>query len=61
MCIANIALEQGIANGTQGIVEDFVGVDNAPLIRFNNGMVKTLLDIVGNQKIILRLALNNIQ
>ena len=42
MCIANIALEQGIANGTQGIVEDFVGVDNAPLIRFNNGTVKTL-------------------
>ena len=42
MCIANIALEQGIANGTQGIVEDFVGVDNSPLIRFNNGTVKTL-------------------
>jgi hypothetical protein len=42
MCIANIALDQGIANGTQGIVEDFVGVDNAPLIRFNNGTVKTL-------------------
>ena len=42
MCIANIALEQGIANGTQGIVEDFVGVDNAPLIRFNNRTMKTL-------------------
>lgn len=42
MCIANIALEQGIANGTQGIVEDFVGVDSAPLIRFNNGTMKTL-------------------
>ena len=43
MCIANIALEQGVANGTQGIVEDFVGVDNAPLIRFfNNGTVKPL-------------------
>lgn len=42
MCIANIALEQGIANGTQGIVEDFVGIDNAPLIRFNNGTVKTI-------------------
>ena len=42
MCIANIALEQGVANGTQGIVEDFVGIDNAPLIRFNNGTVKTL-------------------
>ena len=39
MCIANIDMESAepIVNGSQGIVVDFVGSGNLPLVLFNNG------------------------
>ena len=40
MCTANIDMENGICNGSQGTIIDFV--DNRPVIKFNIGITKTL-------------------
>ena len=42
MCIANIDNESAdpIVNGSQGIIVDFVG--NLPLVKFNNGVKRTI-------------------
>jgi len=40
MCTANIDMENGICNGSQGTIIDFI--ENRPVIKFNNGITKTL-------------------
>ena len=40
MCTANINLENGICNGSQGIILDFVG--NKPRVKFENGLILTM-------------------
>lgn len=40
MCNANIALESGICNGTQGTIMDFVGQN--PKVKFANGIVMVM-------------------
>ena len=40
MCIANIDMEAGIYNGSQGVIQEFVG--DSPVVRFYNGIVKTI-------------------
>jgi ATP-dependent DNA helicase PIF1 len=40
MCTANIDMENGICNGAQGTIIDFI--ENSPVIKFNNGITKTL-------------------
>ena len=40
MCTANIDMENGICNGSQGTIIDFI--ENSPVIKFNNGITKTL-------------------
>ena len=42
MFIANISIENGIVNGTQGIIHDFVGEDNQPRIKLTNGVIKRI-------------------
>jgi ATP-dependent DNA helicase PIF1 len=51
MCLVNLDVESGIANGSLGVIEDFVDVmseglisvkENVPLVRFSNGIVKTI-------------------
>ena len=37
MCLHNISVEDGICNGSQGIVVDFVGEADVPLVKFSNG------------------------
>lgn len=37
MCLHNISVENGICNGSQGVVVDFVGESNVPLVKFSNG------------------------
>ena len=39
MCTANIDMENGICNGSQGIIIDLVGQDKSPKIRFSNGVI----------------------
>jgi ATP-dependent DNA helicase PIF1 len=44
MCIVNIK-EEGVdilCNGSQGIVTGFCEITNAPIVRFNNGIIKTM-------------------
>ena len=41
MCTANIDMENGICNGSQGIVLDFAG-NGGPIIKFTNGIIKTM-------------------
>lgn len=38
MCNINLDMERKICNGSQGIVVDFVGPDNAPKVRFSNNV-----------------------
>ena len=40
MCTANIDLESGICNGSQGVIVDFFA--NDPVVRFSNGIKKTI-------------------
>jgi len=40
MCTANIDMDNGICNGSQGTIIDFI--ENRPVIKFNNGITKTL-------------------
>ena len=51
MCLVNLDVESGIANGSLGVIEDFVDMmseglisvkENVPLVRFANGIVKTI-------------------
>jgi ATP-dependent DNA helicase PIF1 len=51
MCLVNLDVESGLANGSMGVVEDFVHIDGTssfdddtmiPLVRFANGLVKPL-------------------
>ena len=52
MCLVNLDVESGIANGSIGVIEDFVMMmtdgspysfkENVPLVRFANGIVKTI-------------------
>ena len=42
MCTANIDMEHGICNGSQGIIIDLVGQDKSPKIRFVNGIVMVM-------------------
>jgi ATP-dependent DNA helicase PIF1 len=37
MCSANVDIENGICNGSQGIIIDFIGKDKLPKIHFANG------------------------
>ena len=39
MCTANIDMENGICNGSQGIIIDLTGKDKSPKIRFTNGVI----------------------
>ena len=41
MCTANIDMENGICNGSQGIILDFAS-NGAPIVKFVNGLTKTL-------------------
>jgi hypothetical protein len=41
MCIHNIAVDEGICNGSQGIIVDFIGKEgaaSAPIVLFTNGI-----------------------
>jgi ATP-dependent DNA helicase PIF1 len=38
MCVANVEMESGIVNGSQGIVQGFE--DGFPLVKFRNGLLK---------------------
>jgi ATP-dependent DNA helicase PIF1 len=42
MCTANLDMEHGICNGSQGIIIDLVGQDKSPKIRFVNGIVMVM-------------------
>lgn len=42
MCTANIDMENGICNGSQGIILELLGTDKIPKIRFINGTVMTM-------------------
>ena len=50
MCLVNLDVESGIANGSMGVIEDFVlpleessiYKEKIPLVRFANGIVKTM-------------------
>jgi len=42
MCTANVDMENGICNGSQGIILDLVGIDKSPKIRFANGFIMTM-------------------
>jgi len=42
MCTANIDMEHGICNGSQGIIIDLVGLDKSPKIRFTNGYIMVM-------------------
>jgi ATP-dependent DNA helicase PIF1 len=52
MCLVNLDVESGIANGSVGVIEDFVMMmadgsphstkENVPLVRFANGIVKMI-------------------
>jgi ATP-dependent DNA helicase PIF1 len=42
MCNANVAMESGICNGTQGIVVDLLGEQKHPKVKFSNGFVMTM-------------------
>lgn len=42
MCLHNICLEDGICNGSQGIVLDFVGKSGVPLVKFSNGRLMAI-------------------
>jgi ATP-dependent DNA helicase PIF1 len=41
MCLVNLDVESGIANGSMGIIEDFLPQDgeSIPIVRFTNGLV----------------------
>lgn len=41
MCTANIDMENGICNGSQGIVLDFT-YNGSPVVKFSNGLIKTI-------------------
>jgi len=48
MCLVNLDVENGIANGSMGIITDFVGTlenahDRTPLVRFYNGVEKAIM------------------
>ena len=38
MCIVNLDMDLGICNGSTGIVIDFKGENNNPIVKFNNGI-----------------------
>lgn len=38
MCTINLDLDNGICNGSQGVIVDLLGPDNTPLVKFKNGM-----------------------
>jgi ATP-dependent DNA helicase PIF1 len=42
MCTANVDIEHGICNGSQGIIVELIGIDKIPKIRFTNGIVMTM-------------------
>ena len=42
MCTANIDMEHGICNGSQGIIIGLVGLDKSPKIRFVNGIIMVM-------------------
>jgi len=42
MCLINIDLDQGICNGSQGTVVDFVGEKKIPMVLFANGVKMTI-------------------
>ena len=42
MCTANLDLEIGICNGSQGVIIDFIGDDKKPKVKFANGVVMLL-------------------
>ena len=42
MCTANIDIENGICNGSQGIIKTFVGEHKIPQVRFTNGLTMLL-------------------
>lgn len=39
MCTANINMDHGVCNGSQGIVIDIVGPENTPKVKFSNGYI----------------------
>ena len=42
MCTVNLDMEQGICNGSQGVILDFIGEANVPLVQFSNGIKTTI-------------------
>jgi len=42
MCLHNVDLTRDICNGSQGIVTKFVGPQNAPVVKFQNGVEMTM-------------------
>lgn len=40
MCVANVDIEAGIVNGSQGVVQGFE--DSCPVVRFRNGLVQRI-------------------
>ena len=42
MCTANIDLDNGVCNGSQGVIIEFVGSDKLPKVRFANGHIMTM-------------------
>ena len=42
MCTANIDMENGICNGSQGIIIDVIGRENHPVVKFVNGVTMTM-------------------
>jgi len=42
MCTANIDMENGICNGSQGMIVDFIGETRLPKVKFTNGIEKVI-------------------
>ncbi len=42
MCNANISMEHGICNGTQGIILDLIGEEKLPRVKFANGVIMVI-------------------
>jgi len=42
MCTANIDMDNGICNGSQGVILDFIGENRLPKVKFTNGIQKVL-------------------
>jgi ATP-dependent DNA helicase PIF1 len=62
MCIANLELETGICNGSQGIVKEIIASEKKPMIKvqFNNGVDYTIIPHVWESETISGIGISQI-